>query len=143
MVKLPSGKLQISKPFSLSDSVVNFVYDITVHKAGKSGKYILNPQIAQSGPDQEFVEVKYKEKAEKPGKPENAAKHDNADIEVKIEGTIESLTEDSVTVSGVTVLIDERTKIEGALTEGAEVEVEATAFEEDLVASKIEVKAEE
>lgn len=57
-VKLPSKKLQISKPFTISsDSVVNFVYDITVVKAGKSGKYILQPQIAQSGPKQKFIEV--------------------------------------------------------------------------------------
>ena len=56
-VKLPSNKLQISKPFTINDSVVNFVYDITVVKAGESGKYILKPQIAQSGADQEFEEV--------------------------------------------------------------------------------------
>lgn len=59
-VKLPSEKLQISKPFTISengDQVVNFVYDITVVKAGKSGKYILKPQIAQSGPGQDFKEV--------------------------------------------------------------------------------------
>jgi len=57
-VKLPSEKLQISKPFTISsDSVVNFVYDITVVKAGKSGKYILQPQIAQSGPNQKFTLV--------------------------------------------------------------------------------------
>ena len=57
-VKLPSKKLQISKPFTISsDSVVNFVYDITVVKAGKSGKYILKPQIAESGADQGFNDV--------------------------------------------------------------------------------------
>jgi len=36
-VKLPSKKLQVSRPFTISDSSVNFVYDITVVKAGKSG----------------------------------------------------------------------------------------------------------
>jgi len=57
-VKLPSNKLQISKPFTISDdSVVEFVYDITVVKTGKSGKYNLLPQIAQSGPDQDIVDV--------------------------------------------------------------------------------------
>ena len=57
-VKLPSQKLQISEPFTISeDQVVNFVYDITVVKAGESGMYILKPQIAQSGPNQEFTEV--------------------------------------------------------------------------------------
>jgi hypothetical protein len=57
-VKLPSNKLQISKPFTISsDSAVNFVYDITVVKAGQSGKYILKPQIAESGADQGFNDV--------------------------------------------------------------------------------------
>ena len=57
-VKLPSEKLQISKPFEVtSDSVVNFVYDITVVEAGKSGKYILQPQVGQSGADQKFEKI--------------------------------------------------------------------------------------
>lgn len=56
-VKLPSGRLQISKPFTVGDEVANFVYDITVVKAGTSGKYILKPQIAESGADQEFNDV--------------------------------------------------------------------------------------
>jgi len=57
-VKLPSNKLQISKPFTISDdSAVEFVYDITVVKAGKSGRYILKPQIAQSGADQDIDDV--------------------------------------------------------------------------------------
>jgi len=59
-VKLPSEKLQISKPFTISsdsDSVVNFVYDITVVKAGKNGKYILQPRIAQSGTNQDINDV--------------------------------------------------------------------------------------
>jgi len=59
-VKIPPGKLQISKPFNLSDEMlVNFVFDITVIKAGKSktdglDKYILKPQIGESGPNQNF-----------------------------------------------------------------------------------------
>jgi hypothetical protein len=69
-VKLPSGKLQISKPFSVNDSLVNFVFDITVHEAGNSGKYILQPQISESGPDKEFTDVSPK----KHGKPEDAGK---------------------------------------------------------------------
>jgi uncharacterized repeat protein (TIGR01451 family) len=57
-VKLPGGKLQISKPFEVKDGIVtNFVYDVTVIEAGKSGKYILKPQIAQSGADQKFNEI--------------------------------------------------------------------------------------
>jgi len=58
-VVVPSGNLQISKPFVVTtgDSVVNFVYDVTVVEAGKSGKYILLPQLDQSGAEQEFHEV--------------------------------------------------------------------------------------
>jgi hypothetical protein len=57
-IKLPSGKLQISKPFTVkSGEVTNFVYDLTVVKAGKSGQYILKPQIGQSGADQDFIRV--------------------------------------------------------------------------------------
>ena len=56
-VVVPSGNIQISKPFvvSTSESVVNFVYDITVVAAGN--KYVLLPQIDESGPEQEFHEV--------------------------------------------------------------------------------------
>jgi hypothetical protein len=64
-VKLPSNKLHISKPFTISsDSAVNFVYDITVVQAGKSGKYILKPQIGESGANQDFNDVTPKRKAE-------------------------------------------------------------------------------
>lgn len=60
-VKLPSGKLQISKPFEVtSGSVTNFVYDVTVVAAGspQAGiKYILKPQVGQSGADQRFEKI--------------------------------------------------------------------------------------
>ncbi len=51
-VKLPSGKLQLNKGFRLGpNESVEFVYDISVHKAGQSGKYILKPVIGESGTD--------------------------------------------------------------------------------------------
>jgi hypothetical protein len=57
-IKLPSGKLQISCPFEITEGeVTEFVYDVTVIKAGQSGKYILQPQIAESGADQDFEEI--------------------------------------------------------------------------------------
>ncbi len=59
-VKLPSGKLHISKPFAITtadDPLINFVYDVTVIQAGKSGQYILLPQVTQSGANQAFHEV--------------------------------------------------------------------------------------
>lgn len=57
-IKLPGGKLHVSRNFTVDDdSVVNFVYDITVVKAGQSGQYVLRPQIAESGAGQPFTEV--------------------------------------------------------------------------------------
>jgi len=51
-VKLPSSKLQINERFTLENgSEVDFVFDIAVHKAGNSGKYILRPVISESGTD--------------------------------------------------------------------------------------------
>ncbi len=64
-IRLPSGKLQISTPFEVeSGEVINFVYDLTVVKAGKSGQYILKPQIGQSGADQDFIKVEPEEQPE-------------------------------------------------------------------------------
>ena len=52
-VKLPSQKLQMSKSFQIAaDTVTSFTYDLTVVDAGspQSGiKYILKPQISESG----------------------------------------------------------------------------------------------
>lgn len=54
-VKLPSGRLKLTKPFTLGpDSSVDFVFDITVRKAGNSGKYVLRPVAGESGTDQEI-----------------------------------------------------------------------------------------
>lgn len=69
VIKLPSNRLQISKPFSVvGNGVTNFVYDLTVVMAGGSGQYILKPQIGQSGADQEFIQV------ESVSQPENNVK---------------------------------------------------------------------
>ena len=71
-IKLPSGKLQISKPFKVeSDNLTNFVYDLTVVKAGNSGQYILKPQIGQSGPNQEFIRVEAEGQTDDKGKSAN------------------------------------------------------------------------
>ena len=57
-LKLPSNKLQISKSFSVtSGSVVNFVYDVTVVEVGRSGQYIIKPQVGESGADRSFEKV--------------------------------------------------------------------------------------
>ncbi|MBV0924527.1 DUF4382 domain-containing protein [Halomicroarcula limicola] len=49
-VKLPSEKLQLNDEFTVRDGTeVDFVFDITVVKAGNSGKYVLKPVISESG----------------------------------------------------------------------------------------------
>jgi hypothetical protein len=84
-IKLPSQKLQISKPFTIgADSVIDFVYDITVVEAGKSGKYILKPQIGQSGSDQKFNEVKLKGKPEESEETEEAEEPEESEGELKL-----------------------------------------------------------
>jgi hypothetical protein len=51
-VKLPSEKLQLNSEFTVgANESTDFVFDIAVHKAGKSGKYILRPVVSQSGTD--------------------------------------------------------------------------------------------
>lgn len=62
-VMLPSEKLQISEPFEVTEfSTTSYVYDLTVVAAGNGEngpvKYILQPQIGQSGPDQRYSEIK-------------------------------------------------------------------------------------
>ncbi|MFB6089844.1 MAG: DUF4382 domain-containing protein [Halobellus sp.] len=57
-VKLPSGKLQLNSEFTVGNGEeVDFVFDITVIKAGQSGKYILKPVISESGTDVEIDPV--------------------------------------------------------------------------------------
>lgn len=51
-VKLPSDRLMLNKNFDLGGGeTVEFVYDIGVHKAGGSGKYVLRPVVSESGTD--------------------------------------------------------------------------------------------
>ena len=76
-VKLPSNKLHLSVPFEVTESsVTNFVYDITVIAAGsaKGGrvKYILKPQISESGSEVRFDEVDPEEELGGDPAPESA-----------------------------------------------------------------------
>jgi hypothetical protein len=51
-IKLPSDKLHMAIPFTISETgVTSFTYDLTVFAAGvgKNSKYILKPQIGESG----------------------------------------------------------------------------------------------
>ncbi|MEF8807975.1 DUF4382 domain-containing protein [Natronomonas sp.] len=57
-VKVPSEKLQITKPFEVREGEsVDFVFDINVVKRGQENSYNLTPVISQSGVADEDVEV--------------------------------------------------------------------------------------
>ncbi len=54
-IKLPSQRLHLAIPFSVSDSAVtSFTYDMTVFRTGndRNAKYILKPQLSDSGATQ-------------------------------------------------------------------------------------------
>lgn len=131
-VKLPSEKLHILKPFTISeDTTTSFVYDITVIQAGQSDQYILKPQITQSGEDQEFKEIKQGEgKREKPERLEfkgTIETIDGAVWTVKIEG--ESRTVDVIVA-----------EIYGEPNEGLHVKIEGIKVKGYIVAEKVEVE---
>ncbi|NHN43540.1 DUF4382 domain-containing protein [Halorubellus sp. JP-L1] len=74
-VKLPSSKLQINKEFELTaNSTPDFVFDINVHKAGNSGKYILRPIVSESGTGDQ-VEIR---EVDENGKPVDAGANGKA-----------------------------------------------------------------
>jgi hypothetical protein len=65
-VKLPSSKLHISMQFEVTvDTVTSFTFDITVVATGNNGKYILKPQIDESGVRQEQKSLEQKPNAVK------------------------------------------------------------------------------
>jgi len=109
------------------------VYDVAVIKAGQSGKYILKPQIAESGEDQEFKEVEGKEKPGKAGKPEV----------LEFEGTIQAIAETTWTVKieGENRTVDVgAAEIEGEPLTGSQVKIEGTEENGNIVAEEIEVE---
>ena len=135
-VKLPSGKLQLNEEFTVGNNEsVDFVYDATVVKAGKSGKYILQPVVSESGTD---VEIKEVARAESEG-----------DISARFVGPVErgeaatvKVRQQGAAVAGATVEIGDRefqTAGDGTVTfdvpadsEEVEVEVEHGEAEAEL-----------
>ena len=79
-IKLPSHKLHISKQFQVAtDTVTSFTYDLTVIAAGSSQsgiKYILKPQVDQSGAEQK--PSKTEEKSNTDHKPDKTGGKSNA-----------------------------------------------------------------
>ena len=130
-VKLPSEKLQIEKSFTVGDGEsVDFVFDIAVHEAGKSGKYILKPVIGESGTDVPMRSVDEDDEA-RDGALDvafvgNVTRGENATLEVTQNGT---------TVENATVTVDDEqvgtTDADGRLTvavpDAEEVNIEVRA----------------
>lgn len=57
-VKVPSEKLQITKPFEVrADDTVDFVFDINVVRRGQGNRYNLTPVVSGSGVNGEDVDV--------------------------------------------------------------------------------------
>ncbi len=150
-VKLPSNKLQISKPFVvIEDSVTSFVYDLTVVAAGndKSGvKYILKPQIAQSGPDKPFNLVTAKGKPEDTGKPEGKGKPEEEEVEeIEVEGSIDTIDGEiwTMIVDGETRTVDVGgVEVEGEPAVGLQAEVEGVLVDDIIIAGEVKVKESE
>jgi hypothetical protein len=129
---VPSDKFQITMhdiPFTVTESgaIVDFVFDITIIKSGESGQYLITPQVAESGPDQEYREID----------------EDDSDGEIKIKGTILTMVDSmwtlalgdevwSVNVTGA--------KIEGTPEVGLKAKIEGIIGEDDVIlATEVEV----
>ena len=84
-IKLPSNKLQVKLPLQIADApegeegtLSAFVFDITVTQAGNSGKYILKPQLTESGEGKAYRLLEHTEKRVKKGQQEWAEKPEDA-----------------------------------------------------------------
>jgi len=108
-VKLPSNKLKLNSAFTIGDGEeVDFVYDATVFKAGKSGKYILKPVASESGTDVPINSIDKEQESE-------------GDIEARFVGQVEpgqattvKVTQQGEDVSGATVMISETEYVTGS-----------------------------
>jgi len=95
-VKLPSEKLQINQEFTVeANDTVDFVFDITVKKAGNSGKYILTPVISESGPDVPIEDVddeREEDEPEEDDEPEEAPEDAETELDATLIGPAEQGT---------------------------------------------------
>jgi len=130
-IRIPSDKLQITKPFTVTEDGAEFVFDITVIKAGRSGMYLVKPQVGESGPDQEYTEVNHEDR-------------DDSTREMKFKGTILTIDSDNWTVSigdEVRTVNVAEAKIEGIPAEGRLAKIEGIVGKNDIIiASKVEIK---
>lgn len=145
-VKLPSGKLQLTKPFTLSaNSSVEFVFDITVVKAGNSGKYILKPVVGQSGTSDE-VEIDKQDDEE--SEDESDANETDADDETETAalnatfvGNVTTGTNATVSVTQNDSAVANATVVVAQNIDGNETTVELTTGTDGTVSFAVDENA--
>jgi hypothetical protein len=141
-VKLPSSKLQLTKPFTVSaNSSPEFVFDINVHKAGNSGKYILRPIVSESGTGDQ-VEIEKVDKNGKPENPGNSAAKGNDDDESdddESEDEDDAETEDDESEDDAR---DLEATLEGAVRAGETVTLSVTDANGSVANATVEVNGE-
>jgi len=141
-VKLPSERLKLDQRFVVGNGEdVDFVFDVTVHKAGKSGKYILQPVASESGTD---VPI---ERVDEDDEDEGDDRDEAGDLQVRFTGSVSPgenatvrVTEGGDAVANATVsvegVVDGITNAAGEYTfavpaDAEEIEIEVTAGERE------------
>jgi hypothetical protein len=85
-VKLPSNKLHINAEFAVgSGEQVDFVYDLTVFEAGKSGKYVLKPVVSESGTSDQ-VDIEKTDEADETNESDSTDQSTDAALNVSLDG---------------------------------------------------------
>jgi hypothetical protein len=143
-VKLPSGKLQLNTEFEVgTEGEVDFVYDIMVHKAGNSGKYILRPVVSESGTDQPIDPVDKQGRPVDDERDDDEGEDESERLTVALQGELAAgenvtvqVTNGSDAVANATVMVNGETvgttDADGELVvtvpaDAEELEVEVTA----------------
>jgi hypothetical protein len=132
-IRIPSDKLQITIPFTVTagGAIVDYVFDITIIKAGNSGQYLIKPQVGESGPNQEYRQVKNEDQ-------------DDSTREMKFRGTILTIDDSIWTVSlgdDVWSVNVTEAEIEGTPAVGLKAKIEGMIGEDDIIlASEVEVE---
>ncbi len=76
-IKLPSGKLNLNLPVIIAmNEAADFVFDITVHRAGNSGQYIVKPNVSESGQGAAYRVMQQTNERVRTSRPEWAGKPD-------------------------------------------------------------------
>ncbi|WP_299265391.1 DUF4382 domain-containing protein [Halorientalis sp.] len=148
-VKLPSEKLQLNSEFTVgANASTNFVFDIAVHKAGNSGKYILRPVVSQSGTDvpiepvDEELEVEFvdEESVTRGGNATLAVTRDDepvANATVEIDGERVGTTDAD---GRVTVTVPDEEKFKLVVKAGDDVADRRVTFEREGDESEVEAE---